>query len=440
LPVVLLTAYDITEFTKRREVARRITRPPYQLPMLEKGDIGKHDFNDLFVQIEQLVPWDRRPVRCFVIMPFHESFGLVYEQIQRTLSGLNIDCLRADEEHQAGNIPDRVLKHLRHNSLIVADLTGQNPNVLYELGYAHALGRPVILLCQDHDALPQDLSTFRAIQYNVKYSGIQQLGQQLSAAVEDTFTSSRSLPKSLGKFVPVHNTYVKLIPGTPTGETAMTEIIQPVIEELGLQEQATLSLFSQALRIEENWLNLGRAELVVAEISEGDPSVYYHVGMRDALRARCLLLLIRQGVKPPFNLRGRANIVTYDPSNARTAKVAQQTLKQRVLACLGSNALGADEGIDVSQGDSTGDLGAGKREVREALRRIYDEVVRRIDEHGAQGLGDIARMKQYVGWQSEAFLNRIDEARSDKELNSLKEELAGKAEAWYTRALNASLR
>jgi hypothetical protein len=50
--------------------------------------------------------------------------------------------------------------------VVVAELTGRNPNVLYEVGMAHCLGKPVVLLCQTQGDIPFDLSTRRVVIYD----------------------------------------------------------------------------------------------------------------------------------------------------------------------------------------------------------------------------------------------------------------------------------
>jgi len=441
-PVIVLTAYDVVAVIKEPEIARRITRPPYQFPIVEKRDILSGDYNDLFYQIERALPWSKRPIRCFVIMPFHASFDDIYTEIRNTLETLGVECMRADKDFQAGHIPTRIRKHLRHNTFVIADLTGQRPNVLYELGYAHALKRPTILLCQDYKDLPQDLRTFQTLAYDVTFTGIEKLKRDLTSAIKDTVDAPMTAPRPRRGVQVVPHTYAQFIPSTAIGQAAQDQIVNPVVKSLNLQEQSTHTLFSSALRIEENWLNIQKACVVMAEISEGDPSVYYHVGASDALRETCTLLLIRQDTEAPFNLKGRANTVTYDPSNFRAAKKAQQELTTRVQACLASYTRRLDETPENEEQAKA--LQEKKEDLQVSLDQAYKQIVSEIDTYVQQEWStdersrrkeDIQKMKQLVGREAEAYLNTIEEAQTINDLDNLGQQLLEKSQSWYNDAL-----
>lgn len=84
---------------------------------------------------------------CFVLMPFAPAFKSIWETIIRaTVVQHGDNCSRADDVFAPGAIVDDVLKSILKADYLVADLTGRNPNVYYELGFAHALKKPVILI------------------------------------------------------------------------------------------------------------------------------------------------------------------------------------------------------------------------------------------------------------------------------------------------------
>jgi nucleoside 2-deoxyribosyltransferase len=68
-------------------------------------------------------------------------------------------------------------------SLTVADCTGRNPNVFYEIGLAHALGKPVILITQNSEDIPFDVTHIRYIQYEFTPRGMERFEQKLIDAV-----------------------------------------------------------------------------------------------------------------------------------------------------------------------------------------------------------------------------------------------------------------
>ncbi len=103
----------------------------------------------------------------FVLMPFNDSFRVIYEESIRPTLRDDLGCIveNADELHTTNQIIEDIFSQIRNADFLVADTTGKNPNVFYELGYAHALGKKVILLAQDAKDLPFDVKGLRHIIY-----------------------------------------------------------------------------------------------------------------------------------------------------------------------------------------------------------------------------------------------------------------------------------
>jgi hypothetical protein len=104
---------------------------------------------------------------CFVLMPFAETFTDIYNLgIKETCEQAGAYCERVDEQVYQGNILDRVYNQIAKADFIIADMTGKNANVFYEVGYAHAIGKSTILLTQHNDDIPFDLKHFPHVVYN----------------------------------------------------------------------------------------------------------------------------------------------------------------------------------------------------------------------------------------------------------------------------------
>jgi hypothetical protein len=102
----------------------------------------------------------------FVLMPFREEHFAIYERtIKPTLESINCHVEHAKDAHTVERIVDTIFTQISRAQFIVADTTGKNPNVFYEIGYAHALGKKVILLVQDSQDIPFDISGLRHIRY-----------------------------------------------------------------------------------------------------------------------------------------------------------------------------------------------------------------------------------------------------------------------------------
>jgi hypothetical protein len=135
-----------------------------------------------------------RPGTCFVVMPFAAEFDAVFHCIKDALEGeLRLGCIRTKDLLGGGDIIEDILRGLATSELVVADVTGRNPNVFYELGIAH-MCKPVekvLLLSQEIDAIPFDLRHFRYIVYTATTPGLEVLCSTLREAVGAVIESHR---------------------------------------------------------------------------------------------------------------------------------------------------------------------------------------------------------------------------------------------------------
>lgn len=132
--------------------------------------------------------------KVFVIMPFEDRFFEVYEMIRIQL-GDSYDFSNAGEEGNQQNILKDIIQPIYEADAIIADLTGLNPNVMYELGLAHALNKKTIVITQDAlSELPFDLKQYRAKDYTTHFMKfaelIDYLKNNLKGAVDSTVVYS----------------------------------------------------------------------------------------------------------------------------------------------------------------------------------------------------------------------------------------------------------
>src|SRR5262245_29071745 len=125
-------------------------------------------------------------------MPFAVEFDDVYAAIkanvEAVISRRDGSCIRLDESRPAGRITDRLLREIQTASLCIADITGNRPNVMWELGYAMALSKPTILLTQNMSELPFDVKDLQTLEYNRNHVN-RTLGGQLQRAILDTLAT-----------------------------------------------------------------------------------------------------------------------------------------------------------------------------------------------------------------------------------------------------------
>ena len=125
--------------------------------------------------------------KCFVLMPFNNDHHLqeIYnDKVKTTVEGLGFTCLRADDIYETKPIIETIWENINKAKFIIADLTGKNPNVFYELGVAHTVGKDVILLSQNIDDVPFDLRHLKVILYETTPRGVENLTKQLSATIQ----------------------------------------------------------------------------------------------------------------------------------------------------------------------------------------------------------------------------------------------------------------
>lgn len=132
-------------------------------------------------------------------MPFKEQKRLqqVYKlSIEPAVNDAGFECVRSDRISKAGLVLEDIVKEAYHADVVIADITGNNVNVLYELGLSHGLAKPVIMLSQRaHDA-PFDLRTYRIVKYTTTYGADSKLREDIKSALEATLHSAEAETRS----------------------------------------------------------------------------------------------------------------------------------------------------------------------------------------------------------------------------------------------------
>lgn len=105
------------------------------------------------------------PTLVSAMMPFSAEFTPVYDTIQAAAAEVDLRCRRADDIWENPAIIQDVVSLIDRSRIVVCDCTGRNPNVFYEAGIAHTLGREVILITQNGGDIPFDLRHLRYIPY-----------------------------------------------------------------------------------------------------------------------------------------------------------------------------------------------------------------------------------------------------------------------------------
>lgn len=134
----------------------------------------------LFAEENKSVKWPQ----VFVLMPFEKEFRPIFDDhIKKVILGLGLTIERADDFFSTGSIVNDIWTAINIAEIIIADCTGRNPNVFYEIGIAHAIGKETVLITQSIDDIPFDLKHLRAILYKYIPRGMKEFEAALSSAV-----------------------------------------------------------------------------------------------------------------------------------------------------------------------------------------------------------------------------------------------------------------
>lgn len=206
-------------------------------------------------------------------MPFDESFTVIYEQlIKDPFEKAGFSVFRADDIESQQNILSDVVTAITTSDVIIADLTDSNPNVYYELGLAHALLKPVVLLTQDIGSVPFDLRSYRMLEYDTHFARFEDSRDKLAEMAGQIASGTLVFGSPVSDFGPRETSLIAKagVSATPKAESVETEIDEPgFLDSIADIEEIFQEITSVIERVAELVLDLGnQAERVTPELDE----------------------------------------------------------------------------------------------------------------------------------------------------------------------------
>jgi len=119
-----------------------------------------------------------------VMMPFDASFSPIFAALTQVITSEGWSCKRADDIWINDAIIQDVVDLIGEARVVICDLTGKNPNVFYEAGIAHTMGKDVVLLTQSADDVPFDLRHLRYVSYLANDQGLNELQTKVAARLQ----------------------------------------------------------------------------------------------------------------------------------------------------------------------------------------------------------------------------------------------------------------
>jgi hypothetical protein len=239
---------------------------------------------------------------CFIIMPFSEiksktgsispeDWKFLLENVfRKILIPLGYNVVRGDTSNKSGSIIKDIITNIVNADIVLADLTGLNPNVMYELGVRHALSNRTILLSQNVKSLPFDLRDLRTIEYSLKANGPKHLRKKLKETVIEIESAPKDdIDNPVIEYLA--NYYQKSLPNRISQVASYHKLLTPESESLEQENNLILKIierFSSEIIAKAGEVNSGLREYEIQEIA-----TLFNVSAKARFqRVRCRIRLV----------------------------------------------------------------------------------------------------------------------------------------------------
>ena len=171
-----------SSFARAQDIEERLHDLEGQIkpnPQAESTEPAKPE--EVVVTLETL----KKKKVLFTVMPFHDDFHDVWMGgIQRAATGSGLTPIRIDMITKSSDITDDIVSTIKLSELVVVDVTGNNPNVMFEFGFALALKKPHVVISQSTEFLTFDIKNVRTVIYKNTWKGIEDLHKDLQKCIK----------------------------------------------------------------------------------------------------------------------------------------------------------------------------------------------------------------------------------------------------------------
>lgn len=181
-------------------------------------------------------------LEIFVLMPFLDPFHLIYQHLIKSpleAEGHRVSrSLEADEQ----NGLRAIVEGIQRANVVVADLTGQNANVAYELGIAHALAKPTLQIVQTLADVRYDLQQYKVILYSINTDGTSTLATDILSYIDRRPGNEYRFANPVSDYLGVasHPTIMVAEPSAQDGKSQLILMDEPEIDGLDGSEYGVL--------------------------------------------------------------------------------------------------------------------------------------------------------------------------------------------------------
>lgn len=176
--------------------------------------------------------------KCFIITPigsdgseiFRKAKGVIESVIKPVLQKNGFDDIKpAYEIMDPGMIGNQIINRVVNDDLVVANITGNNPNVMYELAVRHASTKPIIHICENGTDLPFDIKDSRTIFYANDMLGVQELQSKFEMFVKNISYSKEYMDNPIYSGIKMGTIFKKMY---DEGQQSEAEILQKILDKV----------------------------------------------------------------------------------------------------------------------------------------------------------------------------------------------------------------
>ncbi|MCC4766740.1 hypothetical protein FXW07_08970 [Methanosarcina sp. DH1] len=177
-PVLKLAINDFNKMLKQYNLEIKKKKETQEIYL---GEINKNEKKEIKITPSVFeIPKKSNVLNCVsVMMPFSAEFSDVYGCINDACYEVGMSCHKADDFWHHSVIIQDIFELIFRSSIVIVDFTGKNPNVFYEAGVAHVLGKTVLPIIQNGDDIPFDLRHHRYVLYRNDREGLKKLKRDL---------------------------------------------------------------------------------------------------------------------------------------------------------------------------------------------------------------------------------------------------------------------
>ncbi len=289
---------------------------------------------------------------CFVIAPIGErgtnirkrSDQVLKHIIRPAVESCGYKAVRADEIAEPGIITNQIIRHVVDDPLVIADLTGQNPNVFYELAIRHATRKPLVQIIDNVEDIPFDVGSMRTIQVNHRdLDSVEEAKTEIKRQIQSLEKSSSSLETPIsvvleGRFIDeskmrnqryieegfkevgnkIDKIYRHINAKTATDEPEEAKQVAASAGENSINKAISQAVFLEQQGKTDEAIEKWRAVALVAEESDGElaAKAWYSVSylfsdenQEGSLLASDEAIRLKPDFAEAYNIRGNAKAV-----------------------------------------------------------------------------------------------------------------------------------